>query len=91
MTNVELGKCRNCVFRGEADPEGGGYTYPSSRYGTCRRWAPTPLTRQLVAVTDDGYDTHKRAEWPSVRLWDWCGEFTAIATDADETDQAVML
>lgn len=81
MRKIELGKCQHCVFA-ETEP------FQSNRYLSCRRWAPTPLGRQLVAVTDDGYETHRNAEWPLVRDTDWCGEF--IDCDSDEiADQGI--
>ena len=72
--NIELGTCQHCVF---------GETAPFERKGylSCRRWAPAPLGRQLVAVTDEGYETHKCAEWPLVRHTDWCGEFIHCESD----------
>jgi len=71
---IETGKCTDCVF---SDTGSGGYLL-------CRRLAPTPIGRQLVALADDGYEVHRLAAWPEVRPRDWCGEF--IHWDSEQVD-----
>ena len=60
-------KCQNCKYHGLGD----GYAEM-----TCRRYAPT---RKVGTPDETGKYT---ARWPSVSMFDFCGEFEAREVDS---------
>ena len=60
-------------------------------YGLCRRRSPIAVQYPWPARWELDGDGTRTQWWPEVRRRDWCGEFAAKATDADEGDQAVEL
>ena len=55
--------CQNCVYFMPAEDD--------KEFGTCRRYAPKPLTRTAeIDWTDSRY-----VKWADVHFDYWCGEF----------------